>query len=192
MLQTERKRKRDLIEQDKKVNELWSKFNRHKEDMEVVKTKDVFYENICVNLIEIQNIVTTLMVQDEKDKYSISLMGVNEKEETNFINHPSQGKREVVQIDKKCLSCSAQSYKIISAFKMACLTYFPQSVQYQGKPISREELLELKGHMLDDLKKTVRNRGRKSVETSADISPALSYYNLKIRDDTGSIGGGIS
>ena len=39
--------------------------------------------------------------------------------------------------------------KIVSAFKMACLTYFPSPVGYQGLSVARLDLIETKRQLLN-------------------------------------------
>ncbi len=52
-------------------------------------------------------------------------------------------------IDRSCLSCSSQSYKILSAFKLACLSYFPAPVGYQNQTLSRLDLIYVKKRLID-------------------------------------------
>ena len=78
------------------------------------------------------------MEGDEYDKKSISLIGTKEeKSERPMSPTNTTGSHSIVQLDKNCLSCSAQSYKIISAFKMACLSYFPSNVKYHNLDFTR-------------------------------------------------------
>jgi len=42
-------------------------------------------------------------------------------------------KKNVMQLDPKCLSCSGQGSSLISTFKLACLAYTPSPVIFRSK-----------------------------------------------------------
>ena len=56
-------------------------------------------------------------------------------------------------IDKKlnCFSCSDQPKKLLTAFKMACLSYKPGKVLYEGHEISRDALITVNDGILQKL-----------------------------------------
>jgi hypothetical protein len=95
------------------------------------------------------------MEAEEEDKKSISLLGLrddlnpNATSTTGSVNmsptrYPAMAADQVIKLDKSCLSCSNQPLKIVSAFKMACLTYFPSPVGYQGLSVARLDLIDTK------------------------------------------------
>ena len=61
--------------------------------------------------------------------------------------------RNIIDYDGKCFSCSEQPKKIISAFKMACLSYKPGKVVYNGDTLSRDALIGISGGVADELDK---------------------------------------
>ena len=44
----------------------------------------------------------------------------------------------------KCLSCTNHNPSVLSAFKMACLAYFPSNVSFKGKVYKRAYLHDAK------------------------------------------------
>ena len=92
-------------------------------------------------------------MQDEKDKNSISLVGVKESiaDPNNHIK-----KQGVVSLDNKCVNCSNNPQAsdraiIIQQFKMACLQYKPSCVIFNNREYSRDNILELKQKMITEL-----------------------------------------
>jgi hypothetical protein len=86
---------------------------------------------------------------------SISLIGANY--ESQVSNRPlspnnkqNQERQPVVQIDRNCLSCASQPLKVISAFKMACLSYFPSLVHIEDSDFTRSQAIELKQKILNE------------------------------------------
>ena len=79
-------------------------------------------------LVEDSEMCIHLSGQDEMDKRSICLMGMNDT-------------KQIVTIDKNCLSCSEKPTRVVSAFKIACLMYHPNDVEFKGDLFSREQLL---------------------------------------------------
>ncbi|CAG9333357.1 unnamed protein product [Blepharisma stoltei] len=114
------------------------------------------------NLIDFSIISSVLTTQDEIDRESIFLMGYKEPK-AKFSGTPrssaSQTPRNVVNIDKTCLSCTGQSSIVLSAFKMACLTYTPSPVIFRQQLFTRKELIETQSKILSGL----RNENKKPV-----------------------------
>ena len=54
-----------------------------------------------------------------------------------------------ISLDKQCLTCSGQTSIVLSAFKIACLTYQPSPLHYRGNTFSRQGLIALRGKMLN-------------------------------------------
>ena len=51
--------------------------------------------------------------------------------------------KSIITFDKKCLSCSDQPQKLITAFKMACLTYLPGNITYNFQEYSRPAMISI-------------------------------------------------
>lgn len=132
-----------------------------KKSVQSLMGKDNTLEDLCLSLLELARIDVQLMESEEEDKKSISLLGLRDDVNPNAPLPPSTGANmsptrysamaadQVVKLDKTCLSCTTQPLKIVSAFKMACLTYFPSPVGYQGLSISRLDLIETKRQLLN-------------------------------------------
>lgn len=130
MMIMEKKLKKEDAELHHRIDSLQEYIREIEYKVESMKGKDSSVEGLLISLIELAHIDITLMEADEQDKRNISLMGVKDEITGQMSPSKQYQNNQVVQLDKTCLSCSNQSYKIISAFKMACLTYFPNSVKY--------------------------------------------------------------
>ncbi|CDW76060.1 UNKNOWN [Stylonychia lemnae] len=188
---SEKKRRREQFEIMQKIDELRHYVKNVERGVLLLQSKDDFYQKICLSLIEVAKVDNALMQADEVDKKSISLLGVKEE---NFrptspthnqiqvhINSPSlsasvyqqpkdKNQQPVISIDKSCLSCSSQPYKVIAAFKMACLSYFPSQVQFQEREYNRESLIEIKNGILDDLLVTIERKIQHQEEFERNIN----------------------
>ena len=67
---------------------------------------------------------------------------------TTYIGEPP---KSIVDHNLRCFSCSDQPQKIVSAFKMACLSYKPGKVEYKGHEISRDALITVNDGILKKL-----------------------------------------
>lgn len=72
------------------------------------------------------------------------------KDKTTFGQN-KQG-MPLISINKKCFNCSGQPSKVIEAFKMSCITYFPSKITYQRRKQTRVELLGHQRAMVNELK----------------------------------------
>jgi len=109
-----------------------------------------------LELIKMSNI---LSAQDEEDRKNISLWGTKEKQRNSSqdykrsIDHirksnttekfklaniqNESGRYNVVTLDKDCHSCTNSNPIVLSAFKMACLSYYPSSINFEGCAVPR-------------------------------------------------------
>lgn len=62
----------------------------------------------------------------------------------------------ILTLDKRCLSCSGSTATVMAGFKMACLEYAPNSVEYDKVVYNRSELIRLQS----DLVRTAREQLR--------------------------------
>eukprot|EP00347_Sterkiella_histriomuscorum_P011593 403371861 len=65
----------------------------------------------------------------------------------NVIENKSHA--NVVSINKDCITCSNQSAIIMKGFKMACLSYQSSHLSYKKVQYSREQLIQLKGQLIN-------------------------------------------
>lgn len=103
------------------------------------------------NIIDYAIIQNVLISQDENDRESIFLMGYKEtSKKLSSLTTPrnSQTPRDVVSLNKSCLSCTGQSSMVLSAFKLACLTYTSSPIIFQQQLYSRKELIEIQTRIL--------------------------------------------
>eukprot|EP00347_Sterkiella_histriomuscorum_P006061 403354214 len=157
----EKKIQRRQIEIDNIIQGFRFQIDNFQSFIDKMQNKDDTVAQTLKALIEIGEIDSMLQNSDESDKNSISLLGVKEEQLTNpkpqsFYNPQvqstlKQNQNQTIQLDKTCLTCSSQSYKLISAFKMACLSYFPSNVIFQDKEFSRLELINVKKQLLKTL-----------------------------------------
>ena len=71
--------------------------------------------------------------------------GVSRKSGFSHPPHQKYSEKDdnaLVQINKKCISCSDNPGKLIQLFKLACLTYFPGKVNFKGGKFNRTELID--------------------------------------------------
>ena len=90
--------------------------------------------------------------------------GVSRKSGFSHPQHQKYSEKDdnaVVQIDKKCISCSDNPGKLIQLFKIACLTYFPGKVQFKGGRFNRKELIDRLGIHTVDLQNHLEETKRK-------------------------------
>jgi hypothetical protein len=97
--------------------------------------------------IESEKIVTALLAKDEEDRQGLQLTGYTESKpkSKNFLKP-----RLSVSLKPECLSCTGQNPLVFSAFKMACLNYFPSEIKYRQKLYSRKLLIEKLGEVLNN------------------------------------------
>ncbi|CDW71559.1 UNKNOWN [Stylonychia lemnae] len=143
--------------------------------IDMMASKDEFIAESFEGIIEAIKIQCILSLADEEDRNSISLLGVKEeikqgKPQHNqtqiLINSPNSSTNKVectqthqpIAIDRTCLSCSSQQYRVISAFKMACLSYFPSPVIYQKNEFTRKNLIKTEIELLKKTKQKIVKR----------------------------------
>ena len=68
-----------------------------------------------------------------------------------------KGEYNVVTIDKNCLSCTNSNPAVISAFKMACLAYYPSNIVFEGKSMPRALLHMKKIKIIQNLYSNYQN-----------------------------------
>lgn len=58
------------------------------------------------------------------------------------------GGNPVMSVDQRCISCSGQTATVLAGFKIACLQYMPQPVEFQGSMHDRASLLNRRNELL--------------------------------------------
>ena len=137
--------------------------------------KDEFFaaeearEGILSNIIELAHVSTSLLIQEEKDKKDISLVGMKERD--NQVSSPTRARgcqhvkspilgsiphNQVLDFDHKCQSChcasAAERTVLFQSFKMACLAYKPTAVtMLDGSVIARQDAVELQSRISENL-----------------------------------------
>lgn len=94
-------------------------------------------ESSVNKLIECCKIVHKLIKQDEEDRKSLQLTGVNAQPKSKS---PIKAKQSV-SLKPECVSCTGQSSLLLTSFKLACLNYSPSDIEYNGKVYSRLGLI---------------------------------------------------
>eukprot|EP00347_Sterkiella_histriomuscorum_P022302 403330961 len=79
-------------------------------------------------------------------------------QDSSVMNQSNNGggtKKNLLQLDPKCLSCSGQGSTLISTFKMACLAYAPTTVIYRNIEFTRPQLSFFRKFLLGQCNKIV-------------------------------------
>ena len=82
-------------------------------------------------------VIQELMNQDEQDRESLHLAGFSDKKDPKS---PQKSKLSA-SFKPDCLSCSGNTHTLLSAFKLACLNYFPSEVTHNNESYSRPSLI---------------------------------------------------
>ena len=157
-------------------------------------------------MLELTNINNALDSQDEEDRQSISLWGMHDKyngaktkQYGKSIDHirksntkeklklskirNQSGEYNVITIDKNCLSWTNSNPAILSAFKMACLAYYPSNIIFEGKSLPRALLHQRKVNIIQNLYSNYHNlqpwkSGKCNFDKYLDID-TISLLNSK-------------
>lgn len=87
----------------------------------------------------------------------------------------ARGETPVVKLDNRCISCSAQSPLVLTAFKMACLHYTASPVEYCGMLHERGELLQKRRQILQRANGALLEGPRGGAPTSFGFSTGDSW-----------------
>ena len=81
---------------------------------------------------------------------------------TNQTRHSKAGPQEeqpVVQLDKRCVTCSDHPGQLIQLFKLACLSYFPGKVEYEGQKYRKGYLIDKQDELVHELRQILQDSG---------------------------------
>ena len=96
------------------------------------------------------------MIQDEEDRTStLSLIGVQTRNQ-EFDVRPggtTNQRKKQFDLDPQCLSCAGNPNDVKKTFKLACLSYNPQPIQYRERKIKRDQLLTLLNNLTSESQK---------------------------------------
>ena len=59
--------------------------------------------------------------------------------------------QHLISINERCLSCCDHPKPVVTAFKVACLSYKPSLVPYQNKELSRDNMLLLQDEVMSEI-----------------------------------------
>ena len=125
------------------------------EDHVILRKETKALGALVAEVVEFCLIVHALLDQDEEDRKSIQLTGYREQVQDTPRARP---KPAVLALDPKCLSCCGGNSGVLTAFKVACLTYNPSSLRYRGTIYSRAQMI----HTLGDVLKSAWGRAVQS------------------------------
>ena len=169
-----KRRIRDKNEQTNEYNSMREKFDKSYVKHNAIEKGLINLGEISAAVIEILTIQSCLDEQDEKDRKSISLWGINQKfphktedytksvfklrssnnsekfKLSGILN--SKQNYNVITVDKNWYSCTNPNSVMLNAFKMACLSYFPSEVKYNSQYHKRIELHDKKIYIVKNLK----------------------------------------
>ena len=130
-------RAKEILENSSRIERIFKTVDNLESDQKELEYKNSLLKLVLDRLIEGQKMMNELINQDEQDRETLHLAGLTEKKETKS---PTKSKQSVF-IKPECLSCSGQSSFLYSAFKMACLNYYPSEVKFGNKMYTRHELI---------------------------------------------------
>jgi hypothetical protein len=108
------------------------------------RTEDVKQiSQLVACIVEFDLISNSLMLKDALDREAIQLtsyQGFNRQETS----------RQVVSMPPDCVSYPGHPAGLISAFKLACLSYTPSLMTYRHQQLSRQQLISIQGSMLQE------------------------------------------
>jgi 23S rRNA U2552 (ribose-2'-O)-methylase RlmE/FtsJ len=126
---------------------------------------------MTTSVVEFCRITQALFAQDEEDRQSIALMGYKEGRDSSRAKTRTGA---VVTLDKQCISCTNQTPVVLSAFKMACLAYAPTPISYMKQSLTRRELIEMQGQLLNSSWDKVSSHFKLDTEVLKDQIERLS------------------
>lgn len=141
-------RKRDHSDTITELKNMNKKLNELKNETQVYTSSMGYIRSAVDKLVEYTKINNAIQAQDEIDRKAINLLGAKEKSKNSELK---PGKSPV-SLDKQCLSCSGQVSSVIGLFKMACLSYNSNPVNYRNSNFDRRELIEIQKRMLESLR----------------------------------------
>jgi hypothetical protein len=62
-------------------------------------------------------------------------------------------KKKQFDLDPQCLSCAGNPNEVKKTFKLACLSYNPQPINYRERRIQRDQLLTLLNNLTSESQK---------------------------------------
>lgn len=135
-----RQRALDVQKFDAETSSIRSIVDKHIKDIASMKEDITSLQNLTNGFEVVLQIIFSLISQDEEDRRGIHLIGMAEnKQKLGSKSKP------VVSLKPECLSCTGQASSAYSAFKIACLNYYPSDVQFNRKFYSRASLIMLLG-----------------------------------------------
>lgn len=138
-----------LIKQKtKEIAEIGGKQDLVQQSCEKLRTEvnDVFEESKqnddeVKRIWECCKMIHKLLKHDEEDRKSLQLTGYAESKTLKSSKTPTKN-RPTVTLRPECLSCSDRNHALLSAFKMACLNYYPSDIKYQSKTFTRLDFIK--------------------------------------------------
>lgn len=168
------KRSRDKYDHSVAIQKLHDQVFQINADAKNKQNQYLDFKAVISSIVDIIKTHTALDIQDEEDKRSIALWGVQERgtnskkdyskmfenirkpNDQNKLKLANVQKKytdyNVVTLDKTCYSCASQGSIVLSAFKMACLSYVPSQIDYENKIYDRYKLFEILTEKVVDLR----------------------------------------
>lgn len=104
----------------------------------------------------------------------------NTEEITQFFS-PRVPKKPVVNMDRQALAASGSSSLMQQMFKMACLAYLPTKVNYRGGVYSRQQLIYMRGKLLQNAWKNVKQQAF----AGSPLKVGKSLFDEILREEAG-------
>mmetsp|Transcript_14309 Transcript_14309/g.17085 ORF Transcript_14309/g.17085 Transcript_14309/m.17085 type:complete len:124 (+) Transcript_14309:43-414(+) len=120
----------------------------------ILQQVDLFHKrqsrmvSTITKLTYVQDIQSSLNIQDELDREWVSLFGkIDERTGTRIASNEGQEDHSSgackFTLNRQCMSCKDNMSSYLNLFKIACVNYISNPVTYQNKQIKRQDLLSL-------------------------------------------------
>jgi len=117
-----------------KFEELEKLVEKHQLRVQFLDSKQGLVLNTIAKLVYVQDIQTSLNIQDELDREWVSLFGrLDERTGTRKVIPDETGEQSGASkftLNRQCMSCNDNMATFVNLFKVACINYQPNPVHY--------------------------------------------------------------
>ena len=146
--QVTKQRAKDLSDINASIESALKEIYEKMQNIDSIDQKIGKISEVVQGTIEIIRILHALILQDEEDRKGLQLTGYSENKQNTKSNLRS---RLSVSLKPECMSCNGPNALIFTAFKMACLNYFPSEVKFNSKFYPRQVLIQKAGEFLNGI-----------------------------------------
>ena len=130
-------RSKEITELTCKQDSLSKFLNSLSEDFKLQEVELSNIKKAITKSTKCLQVIQNLMNQDEQDRETLHLAGFTEKKDQKSPQKPKLS----ASFKPDCLSCSGNTHTLLSAYKLACLNYYPSEVTHNNESYSRPSLI---------------------------------------------------